>query len=129
MLLVRGEATDREWGKGESGCSATGFCRSRRESPEQKKHEYSEVAAFFRAIPASAVRCRSRTRRIEWEKVVKPIVLLVPVSSTCRHAYTAGLSTWSSPRGLVGMIRLGEGFALRCIQRLSVPTVATQLYH
>jgi len=25
--------------------------------------------------------------------VVKPIVRLVPVSSTCRHAYTAGLST------------------------------------
>ena len=26
------------------------------------------------------------------------------------------------------MIRLGEGFVLRCIQRLSVPNIATQLY-
>ena len=30
----------------------------------------------------------------EWRKVVKSIARLVPVSSTCRHAYTAGLSTW-----------------------------------
>ena len=31
---------------------------------------------------------------IQWKKVVKPIALLVPVSSTCCHAYTASLSTW-----------------------------------
>lgn len=29
-----------------------------------------------------------------WRKVVKSIVRLVPVSSTCHHACTAGLSTW-----------------------------------
>lgn len=27
------------------------------------------------------------------------------------------------------MTRFGEGFALRCIQHLSVPVIATQLYH
>jgi hypothetical protein len=30
----------------------------------------------------------------EWRKVAKSIARLVPVSSTCHHAYTAGLSTW-----------------------------------
>jgi hypothetical protein len=32
-------------------------------------------------------------------------------------------------QGTHGMTRLGEGFALRCIQRLSFPVIATQLYH
>ncbi len=35
-------------------------------------------------------------------RVIKPIELLVPVSYTCRHASTPGLSTWSSSTALKG---------------------------
>jgi len=35
------------------------------------------------------------------EIAVKPIDLLVPVSWTCCHAYTPGLSTWWSSRSLM----------------------------
>ena len=60
--------------------------------------------------------------------------LLVPVSSTGHPASTPGLSTRSStgglphhPRGVV--VRrpgLGDGFPLRCLQRLPLPDVANQ---
>ena len=57
--------------------------------------------------------------------------LLVPVSSTRCRAYTSGLSTLWSTRGLTGLLRgkphLGVGLALRCFQRLSTPHMATQL--
>ena len=56
--------------------------------------------------------------------------LLVPVGSTCCHAYTSGLSTSWSARGLTwlpsGRPHLGASFALRCFQRLSLPNVANQ---
>src|SRR5690606_40665192 len=57
---------------------------------------------------------------------------LVPVSSTCHHASTPGLSTRSSPGSLTppspggGRPHLEAGFPLRCLQRLSLPDVANQ---
>ena len=60
--------------------------------------------------------------------------LLVPVSSTGHPASTPGLSTRSSTGGLPhhpsrgGVWRpgLGDGFPLRCLQRLPLPDVANQ---
>ena len=66
------------------------------------------------AMPHGCGECRSDLDG-HWERspfrVVKPIVtrlgqalgLLVPVSSTCHHASTSGLSTWSSFRGLTNL--------------------------
>ena len=57
--------------------------------------------------------------------------LLVSVRLTCHHAYTPDLSTLSSLRGLTclrnGKSYLEGGFTLRCLQRLSVPYIATRL--
>ena len=56
---------------------------------------------------------------------------LVPVSLTHCCAYTPGLSTSYSPRGLTGrslrrgISHLEGGFTLRCLQRLSLPDLAT----
>src|SRR3954463_1044245 len=56
--------------------------------------------------------------------------LLVPVSCTCYHAYTSGLSTRWSSRGPYsikdGRSHLEASFPLRCFQRLSLPNVANQ---
>ncbi len=57
--------------------------------------------------------------------IIKPIELLVPLSSACRHAYTCGLSTWWSTTALVGNSSFEAGFTLRCFQRLSLPYIAT----
>ena len=62
---------------------------------------------------------------------IKPIELLVPVSSTPCGASTPGLSTWSSPTVLQGACapgksHLGVGFTLICLQRLSRPNSATR---
>ena len=70
---------------------------------------------------------RSRIQKF----MVKPHGRLVSVSSTCRHAYTSDLSTWSSSRSLQGSCDPGrshlvEGFTLRCLQRFSLPDVATR---
>ena len=54
--------------------------------------------------------------------------LLVTVSSMCCHTSTSDLSTSSSSRGLttyVGISHLEGGFTLRCLQRLSLPDLAT----
>ena len=54
--------------------------------------------------------------------------LLVTVSSMCYHTSTSVLSTSSSSRGLttfVGISHLEGGFTLRCLQRLSLPDLAT----
>jgi len=63
--------------------------------------------------------------------VVKPHDRLVRVSSTCCHASTPRLSTRWSTWGLQGLTPgrpcLGVGFPLRCFQRLSFPSIATQL--
>ena len=59
--------------------------------------------------------------------------LLVSVRWTCHHACTPDLSTLSSLRGLIyfriGKSHLEVGFTLRCLQRLSLPYLATQLCH
>ena len=56
--------------------------------------------------------------------------LLVPVSCTCYHASTSGLSTRWSSRGPYsikdGRSHLEASFPLRCFQRLSLPNVANQ---
>ena len=56
--------------------------------------------------------------------------LLGPVGCDGRPPCTPGLSTWWSPRSLrtswCRRPRLGAGFALRCLQRLSVPDLATR---
>ena len=51
---------------------------------------------------------------------------LVSVSSTYYYASTSDLSTGFSSRSLRNLILRG-GFALRCLQRLSRPNVATRL--
>ena len=55
---------------------------------------------------------------------------LVPVSCTCCHASTSGLSNWWSASGLtpsrVRVSHLEVGFPLRCFQRFSAPQLATQ---
>ena len=57
--------------------------------------------------------------------------LLVTVSSMCYHTSTSALSTSSSSRGLTGLTPgisyLKGGFTLRCLQRLSLPDLATLL--
>ena len=59
--------------------------------------------------------------------------LLVSVRLTSHNAYTPDLSTLSSLRGLTclrnGKSHLEVGFTLRCLQRLSLPHLATQLCH
>ena len=56
--------------------------------------------------------------------------LLGPVGCGGRPPCTPGLSTWSSSRSLrtkrCWKPRLGGGFALRCLQRLSGPDLATR---
>ena len=59
--------------------------------------------------------------------------LLVTVSYMCYHTSTSALSTSSSSRGLTnlryGISHLEGGFTLRCLQRLSLPNLATLLCH
>ena len=56
--------------------------------------------------------------------------LLGPVGCDGRPSCTPGLSTWSSSRSLRSIRcrkpHLGGGFALRCLQRLSCPDLATR---
>ena len=64
----------------------------------------------------------------------KPHGRLVTVSSTCRHASTPVLSTSWSRTALQGGLASGKshleaGFPLRCLQRLSLPDLATRLCH
>ncbi len=58
---------------------------------------------------------------------IKPIELLVPVSFMRCRTSTPGLSTWSSSTALIGNTRFQVGFPLRCLQRLSIPYIATLL--
>ncbi len=69
--------------------------------------------------------CRyARERAVAVE--IKPIERLVPVSFTCCHASTPGLSTWWSSTALIGTAGFEGGFPLRCFQRLSRPHIATR---
>ena len=65
---------------------------------------------------------------------VKPHGQLVPVSLTCHHASTPGLSTsWSRTTlqgdQVPGRSHLQASFPLRCFQRLSLPHIATLQCH
>ena len=44
---------------------------------------------------------------------------------TRRRAFTSGLSTWWSSTALQGRTCFEAGFPLRCLQRLSIPYIAT----
>ena len=61
-----------------------------------------------------------------YAKEIKPIELLVQVSWTHCCAYTPCLLTWWSITVLMGIPSFKVGFPLRCIQRLSLPYLATQ---
>lgn len=57
----------------------------------------------------------------------KSIELLVTVSFMHYCTSTPVLSTWSSSTALIGNTRFQVGFPLRCLQRLSIPYIATLL--
>ncbi len=95
----------------ESGVSPTVW-------PPEKNHNLHRVMS-------------TRKRKIRNQiNVVKPHDRLVRVSFTCCHASTPRLSTRWSTWGLQGLTPgrpyLGVGFPLRCFQRLSFPSLATQ---
>ena len=60
-------------------------------------------------------------------RTIKPIELLVTVSFMHYCTSTPVLSTWSSSTALIGNTRFQVGFPLRCLQRLSLPYIATLL--
>ena len=67
---------------------------------------------------------------LRFSRLNKLLDLLVPVSSTYLYAFTSGLS----PCRLQGVLLLSDGisllevgFTLRCLQRLSLPDLATLL--
>ena len=86
----------------------------------------------------AVVRSQRESRRTGRRKVrlqvksikAKPHARLVPLGSTRRRACTCGLSRSSSTTALEaisgGWSRLRGGLALRCLQRLSVPGIATR---
>ena len=84
------------------------------------------LANWFPTAPREPHSGRKQRIRVE----AKPLGLLVPVSCTCYHASTSGLSTRWSSRGPYsikdGKSHLEAGFPLRCFQRLSLPNVANQ---
>ena len=82
------------------------------------------AGSWFFSLKRSVRRHRSRDEH--WRmRTIKPIELLVPVSSTSYLASTSGLSTWWSSTALIGNTRFQVGFPLRCFQRLSRPYIAT----
>ena len=82
----------------------------------------SPQASLFRSIPA--VSCP--LPRLFGQALTR----LVTVSSMCYHTSTPALSTSSSSRGFTslknGISHLEGGFTLRCLQRLSLPVLATR---
>src|SRR5882757_9278498 len=89
-------------------------------------HTYIGVANSGDRTPGTAQWTRDNQKF--WCRQV--LGLLVPVSCTCYHASTSGLSTRWSSRGPYsikdGRSHLEAGFPLRCFQRLSLPNVANQ---
>ena len=80
----------------------------------------SPQASLFRFIPAASC-------PLPW-LVGQALTRLVTVSSMHYCTSTSALSTLSSSRGLttcVGISHLEGGFTLRCLQRLSLPDLAT----
>ena len=87
--------------------------------------------AHCRLVPFAGGRCGPTARGWNVSVAFRP---LVPVGSTPRGASTSGLSTTCSAWGLQRLGAawnpyLGEGFPLRCFQRLSLPNVANRPRH
>ena len=94
----------------------------------------SSMATGRKAVVRSQRESRRTGRRkvrlqVKSIKQAKPHARLVPLGSTRRRACTCGLSRSSSTTALEaisgGWSRLRGGLALRCLQRLSVPGIAT----
>ena len=95
----------------------------------------SSMATGRKAVVRSQRESRRTGRRkvrlqVKSIKQAKPHARLVPLGSTRRRACTCGLSRSSSTTALEaisgGWSRLRGGLALRCLQRLSVPGIATR---
>ena len=87
--------------------------------------------AHCRLVSFAGGRCGPTARGWNVGVAFRP---LVPVGSTPRGASTSGLSTTCSAWGLQRLWAawnpyLGEGFPLRCFQRLSLPNVANRPCH
>lgn len=82
---------------------------------------FSDIDAIFSSFTTQYcfVLCVSGSSEI------KPIEQLVPVSYVPYGTSTPGLSTWWSSTALIGKTSFEVGFTLRCIQRLSLPYIAT----
>ncbi len=97
-------------------------------------------ASLLTPLPTLAHQSTEHERR--WSGTIRPrkktkrqaVRSLGPLRCTCYQASTCGLSTRSSSWDLdcllqdSGKTHLGGGFALRCIQRLSLLDVAIQLW-
>ena len=100
----------------------------------QTHHHQKFLKAFFytfktkHRVSSSIEFCQ---HFIDWTLLGQVLDLLVLVSWTRYRAYTSNLSTLESSRGLTclrnGKSYLKGGFTLRCLQRLSVPYIATRL--
>ena len=111
-------------------CKITIFCPSYYIISSQQIFRHKKTTSFV-LIVLNYVPSKLHTRNI----IHLPITLLghaldrlVTVSSMCYHTSTSVLSTSSSSRGLttfVGISHLEGGFTLRCLQRLSLPDLAT----
>ena len=93
-------------------------------APTIRNKAQAPLYCFFLAAPSTALQGHGD----------KPHGRLVTVSSTCRHASTPVLSTSWSRTALQGGQASGKshleaGFPLRCLQRLSLPDLATRQCH
>ena len=80
-------------------------------------------------IPINTASLANNHHRTATIQVVEPNLTgsLVRLGSMYFYTSTCRLSTWSSPTAFSNrMTHLGAGFALRCLQRLSNPHVATR---
>ncbi len=83
------------------------------------------AALLIRWKPPNKTRHASTCHRRENGQADRPISTSPLNTLLCLHAWP--ITSWSS-RGLIGKTRFGEGFTLRCFQRLSVPNIATRRY-
>ena len=78
---------------------------------------HSSLAALYGTGEGKAP--RTRRGRIPERKRYGP---LVPLGSTCRHAHTCGLSTWSSPTALKGGLISGRASRLDAFSAYPIRT-------
>ena len=79
-----------------------------------------------RGLISKRSRALNKMNLAPWRREpIKSNERLVPVSCARCRASTSGLSTWWSSTALQGRTRLEAGFPLRCLQRLSIPYIAT----